>query len=203
MTGCDSNNDFSGELKDYYDIIMNNGIEHGLNVPRSLPLFSTAPEVEPFYSAYKSDKRVFDIDDVTVEFYYGGQYQRIDVALLSYSFPSFKIVIVNSNREESIDYTWERLVEENFISEKYNCKSTTNKITLVTEYKFNHSETIKLPRELFNKESGYISLRIIGLNQKMPEMGERIITCTGFYYVIVGGKVILSNNELKLYDIIK
>ena len=203
FTGCGSGNDFVGEMQDYYDIAMNNCIERGFSVARSRPLFATAPEAEPFFCAYRSDKRVFDINDVTIDFYYGCEYQTVDVMLMDYSFSDFKIVIVNRDNEKNNGYIYERQVGENLVSEKYKCTSTTNITTHVTEYEFNFSETIKLPRELFDKDSGYISIRIVGSNQARPDEGEGVITGTGFYYVLVDGKVILSNNELRLYNIIK
>ena len=45
----------------------------------------------------------------------------------------------------------------------------------------------------------YISIRIVGSNQARTDEGEGVITGTGFNYVLVDGKVILSSNELRIH----
>ena len=199
LTGCDSNNDFSGELKDYYDIIMNNGIEHGLKKTHPIRIGGTAYEIYPLFCAYRSDKRVFDVDEVIVEFYYGGFYQNIESDSKAYDITSFKIVITDRDRLQNHEYVYERFVDENFVSEKYQCKLVTNSFSRVTEYKFNYSESIRLPRELFDKESGIIDFVIFDTNLSSPNPEEQLIVRTAFHYTVINGKVCLSNHELKLY----
>ena len=198
FTGCQTK-DYYTAMKyynttmEYYNIAMNKGMEFGFDVSSS----GGEPSY-PLRCAYRTDKRVFDIDEVTVDFYYGGSYQDVESLLKgAYNIPGFKIVITDLDRLAKNEYVYERYVDENFVSEKYNCELVRDRVSRVTEYKFNYSESIKLPKELFDKESGRIDFIIFGTNIKSPEPSETVIVRTGFYYKIINGKVCLSVYELK------
>ncbi|MBQ9760358.1 MAG: hypothetical protein IJW16_03295, partial [Clostridia bacterium] len=67
--------------------------------------------------AYKSDKTVFDIDDVTLTFYYGGDfYDSLELELeKGYNIPWFELYFKDENGKKYFI----RRVEENLVSEKY------------------------------------------------------------------------------------
>ena len=62
--------------------------------------------------------------------------------------------------------------------------------------KFNHSETITIPQEIFTEESGIIYFSVFGTNQREPEPQNKVITGIGFYYKVVGEKVQLSKQPI-------
>ena len=154
----------------------------------------------PHYCAFQSDKREFDIDDVTITFYYGVdlsyhslyEYREEMASYLSFdlSFESFTIGCT------PIYYT-ARHIDENFISEKYLCNVRyTPDGKTISDIEFEHSEEIKLPCELFANETGCIWLRLIGDNILRSEEEEsRIICSTSFWYKRSGNKITLSKYE--------
>ena len=164
-----------------------NGLEDGFKP-------SNCAEAPSLYCAYKSDKTEFPIDDVTLDFYYGGYYyQGVEYELENtHDIPSFELYFQD-------DYGGKffiKRVEENFVSEKYSCDIVYDENWYVTEVKFNHSETITIPQEIFTEESGIIYFSVFGTNQREPEPQNKVITGIGFYYKVVGEKVQLSKQPI-------
>ena len=164
-----------------------NGLEDGFKP-------SNSAEAPSLYCAYRSDKTEFPIDDVTLDFYYGGYYyQGVEYELENtHDIPSFELYFQD-------DYGGKffiKRVEENFVSEKYSCNVVYDDNWNITEVKFNHSETITIPREIFAEESGLIYFSVFGTNQKEVEPQVKVITGIGFYYKVVDGKVTLSKQPI-------
>ena len=165
-----------------------NGLEDGFKPSNS------AAEAPTLYCAYKSDKTEFPIDDVTLDFYYGGYYyQGIEYELENtHDIPSFELYF----QDDCGGKFFIKRVEENFVSEKYSCDIVYDENWYVTEVKFNHSETITIPQEIFTEESGIIYFSVFGTNQREPDPQNKVITGIGFYYKVVGEKVQLSKQPI-------
>ena len=140
--------------------------------------------------AYRSDSRVFDINDVTLEFFYGIDYTGDLEWYLenSQNYPWFELYFIDADGNKLLV----KRVEENLVSEKYQCTTypRTDKPFLGVD--FNYSETLTIPREIFNKESGVVTFCIKGDNARTAV--EKIVTLTLAYiqYETDGDKVILS-----------
>ena len=162
---------------------------------------SSAPGPSHF-AAYRSDKTEFDIDDVTLDFYYGGYYPSgIEFTKThAQNYPVFEVYFVDD--ADGSKYFIKR-VEENFVSEKYSCELLRDENWYITEIKFNHSETITIPKEIFTKESGKIYFQIHGVNvheqEQEPEKEPKVhcIVSNYIFYKVTEGKVILSDKEFK------
>ena len=154
----------------------------------------------PHYFAYSSDEREFDIDNVTLTVYYGVDisYQsleeyRDDTA----SYSSFDFIIESFTVGCEPIYHLVRHIDENFVSEKYLCDVRyTSDLKAIRNIEFEHSEEVRLPRELFANDSGCIWLRLTGDNVLRGEEEEsRNICSTAFWYKKSGNKVTLSKYE--------
>lgn len=139
-----------------------------------------------FHCAYKSDKTEFDIDNVTLDFYYGVEYlfteederETIDI-------PSFDLYLSNGKSPKiSIKH-----VEENLISEKYRCHIAWDEDSKIT---YNHCETVTIPRELFVEESECLYFSVYGTNVREFYPEYRSVIGAHLHYKIVGERVILA-----------
>ena len=147
------------------------------------------------YCAYRSETNKFDIKHVTFDFYYGGYYD-IDYELQNTtSYPTFDIYFKDDHGNKYLV----KHVEENFISEKYSCDFVYEDDRNICEIKYNHSETLTIPAELFTKESGKIWFSIEGKNILAPETNNpRSLVITGiciFYKKVESGQIVLSSQE--------
>ena len=141
------------------------GLEVGFDVNRDHMALA-------FKCAYRSDKTEFNINDVTLTFYYGGFFEySIDIERRDrFSYPTFELSFYD---EESDKRILIRKVEENLVSDKYRAYVTnTNFFTRVISY--NHSEEITIPKELFNKDFGIIYFCIYGANVRENAEVRRI-----------------------------
>lgn len=147
------------------------------------------------YCAYKSDINEFNIDDVTLEFFFGGHYPSGVEHELSYgrNYPTFELYFVD---EEGNRYFVKR-IEENFVSDKYSCEVVYDENWYITEIRYNHSEQITIPPEVFTKENGQIWFEIHSANANDIEPEVKRITGISIFYQVSNGRVILSNQELK------
>lgn len=154
----------------------------------------------PHYFAYSSDEREFDIDNVTLTVYYGVylSYQsleeyRDDTA----SYSSFDFTIESFTVGCEPIYHLVRHIDENFVSEKYLCDVRyTSDLKAIRDIEFEHSEEVRLPRELFANDSGCIWLHLEGDNVLRGEGEEsRNICSAAFWYKKSGNKVTLSKYE--------
>ena len=148
-------------------------------------------ETPLFHCAYRSDKTEFDIDDVTLDFYYGGWFTNLGIEydLQLYNFPTFEIYFTN----DAHDRCFVKRVEENLVSEKYRCKFIDDDDWNATEIIFNHSESITIPREIFTENEGVIYFAIYSKNANHTVPEVEWIAGKAIFYKIIGEKVILSN----------
>ncbi len=148
-----------------------------------------SPPYPHFHASIKSDKDKFDIDDVTLEFGYGIEDDRDiqEVLEVSSDIPSFDLYF----RDEEDNKYFIRHSEDNLVSEKY-------RITFDKEeqkYVYNYSETITVPKELFDKERGYLLFSIYGINIKQEQPKYRHLAGGRLYYRVYGDKVRILENE--------
>ena len=161
-------------------------------------------EMQPKYRcAYKSDTNIFSMDNVTLEFYYGGVFTAYleNEKENASNYPIFELYFVNDEEDKILA----RTVEENLISEKYRCTPKKNIFGNVIGWNFNHSEVLTIPKELFTKNSGKVFFVIYAENvnayneyvDEYAGMGPKIDFVTGknIYYKIDGDNVILSPNK--------
>ena len=154
-----------------------------------------ACEIPLFYCAYRSDKTEFDIDDVTLDFYYGGYYSNLGIEydLQLYNFPTFEICFTTDNLNT---ICLVKQVEENLVSEKYRCNRIYDDDWNFIELKFNHSESITIPREIFTKNEGVIYFTIYSQNANATNPRVQAIAGKAIFYKVIEGKVILSSRQI-------
>lgn len=152
-----------------------------------------ACEIPLFHCAYRSNKTEFDIDDVTLDFYYGGDYSNLGIEydLQQHNFPVFEIYFKN----ETHDRCFVKRVEENLVSEKYRCKFIYDDNRNAIEIIFNHSESITIPREIFTENEGVIYFTIYSQNVNYTNSSVEFITGKAIFYKVIEGKVVLSSQE--------
>ena len=159
-------------------------------------------ESPPFYSAYRSDVNEFDINAVTLEFCYGGYYPLGSEYALNYygaSYPNFELRFTDTTGKSYFI----KSVDENFISEKYRCYiehiESDDTERPIEKIKYNHSETITIPSEIFSSEYGEFWFEVWGVNTKLPDSQMKCLPGAGapFFYKIIDGKVILSSKPFE------
>lgn len=145
------------------------------------------------FCAFKSETNVFDIDDVTLDVYFGGNFfEGVDtIRENSKSYPSFELYFENDQGKEC----FVKRIDENFISEKYSCELICDKDWNLIEIKYNYHETLTIPAELFTEEKGMIWFVARGVNTHEPEDGMRNIAGNVLLYEVKDGKVILTAQE--------
>ena len=165
------------------------GLESGFKIGSS-----GEPLPPPMFCAYKSDITAFEIDKVSLEFFWGGWYPSgIEIELARGSnYPEFDLYFKNEEGE-MIQHI--KHVDENFVSEKYSCDVVWN--DGYEEIKFKYSENISVPAEAFTDESGYIYFMIYGTNIKTQTQRYECITCIRIYYKVIGDTVVLSAQRIE------
>lgn len=148
-------------------------------------------EVPTLYCAYKSEKTEFYIDDVTLDFYYGGYYHNgVEFELENiYNFPYFELYFIDNDGNSF----FVKRIEENFVSEKYSCEVVYDENWYITEVIFKYSEAITIPQEIFKEESGKIYFSIYATNILDYDPQIKCITGISIFYKVINNKVILSN----------
>jgi len=148
----------------------------------------------PFLCAYKSDKTEFDINDVTLDFYYGVYFleSEEDARESTFDYPSFDLYFAKDERNKVLI----RHVEENFISEKYRCDFVYEENWKISEIKYNHFETLTIPKEMFTEDKGAIYFEIHSTNIKDYAKEYRSIVGKVIYYALSlsEDRVILTDN---------
>lgn len=122
-------------------------------------------ESHPVHLAFKSETNRFDIDNVTLEFFYGGVWGDIEETLQgSYNYPYFEIGFENDEGQRIIV----KKMQENLVSEKYKYVIMYDRnedgAYYISEKRFNFSEELTIPKELFTKDCGSIIFAIYGEN---------------------------------------
>ena len=163
--------------------IVDTGIESGFQYSKSGPLPSE-------FCAYKSDTNEFDMDSVSLTFFYGGVFSSDINQELEYgrNIPEFDVYFGNANNEPIYVIAHSN---ENFISEKYRCDIITDESQSV-KISFSYSEKITIPKSLFSEEQGVIRFCISGMDVNEFSPVRRIITCIYINYDVIDEKVILS-----------
>ena len=153
-------------------------------------------ESAPYECAYRSFKAVFDIDDVTLEFFFGGHYPpNVEDYLKVESIPSFEVCFIDEQGKKIVV----QRVDENFVSEKYRCTWVYDENRNFSETAFNHSETLTVPKEIFSSECGEFWFQVWGVNTKLPDSQMKRLpgASAPFFYKIIDGKVILSSKPFE------
>ena len=161
--------------------------------------FGDGGEVPACTAAYESDTRVFDIDDVTLTFYYGHSFGKTEEEVEhnrthGNSYPEFSLYFQDENGTRYLI----RHVDENFVSTKYSCTWIVDDDWYIIDIEYNYSETITIPRECFINEEGYFGFIILheknnSDNTQQGSFEERIASCN-IYYRLENGKVIIYDN---------
>ena len=182
LTGCEQNPSPPPEENGGTPSV---GVEDGF--------YSHGDDALPYYCAYRSDKTVFDIDAVTLDFYYGGRYySNLEHYLETVaSIPSFDIYLSDRKHVKILV----KHVEENFVSEKYRCELISDENWNFIEKKFNYSESITIPKEIFTEESGVIYFTIFGANVRETEPQMKSLTWIDIQYKVMDDKVVLTSNK--------
>lgn len=192
VTGCDFEaNESNNACTDSSSCIDNPiPLEYGFE-------FSSGEDeaIRIFFCAYRSPTNVFDIDNITLDFYYGVDYHPYSpeyIQEILYSYPYFEVAFKSEGEEKVIIKT----VEENFISEKYNCEVVYTEDRMdIKRVIFNHHETFTIPKEVFTKETGIIYFSVYGTNVcKDPPSFEWIVG-RPIHYKVADNKVCLSNKR--------
>ena len=184
-TGCEQNSPLPPEENGDNPSV---GLEDGFQS-------SYGDDALPYFCAYRSDKTVFDIDAVTLDFYYGGSYySNLEHYLETVAnIPSFDVYLSNRKHVSILV----KHVEENFVSEKYRCKLIYDENWNFIEKQFNYSETITIPKEIFTEESGVICFSISGANVRETEPQIRSLTWIDIQYEVMDDKVVLSSQRVE------
>ncbi|MDE5868083.1 MAG: hypothetical protein K2H02_03970 [Anaeroplasmataceae bacterium] len=164
------------------------GLEYGFEVGGCDPMPTT-------HCAYKSETNEFDIDNVTITFYYGGDFDEdLNSYLKHTNIPEFDVYFAEYRYDENGKQHYEPLYlidhrKENFVSEKYRCR-LNNPYDNPTFLIFNYSEEITIPKELFTKNRGTLWFSVEGVNKCNGK--QKLLAHRGLNYDIVDGKVIIS-----------
>ena len=170
--------------KNSTDTNQKTGLESGFIV-------SSGDESPSITCALKSDKTEFDIDDVTLDFYYGILFTGSEEYAREYgghNIPSFDICFENIKGDRLILI---RHVEENLVSEKYRTVWVYDENYSATFTIYNHSETLTIPKELFTPEEDVILFSIYGTDVNSYDPVYKGIAYKYIYYKIDGDKVII------------
>lgn len=168
------------------DNLFDNGIESGFSISNSEP----SPMIT---CAVKSEKNAFDINDVTLTFYYGGDFpENLEFHIENGDhYPTFRTCFKNDDG----DVYEIKHVQEEFVSEKYRIE--TEKKLFVNIKKYNFSEVLTIPKDLFTKDTGYVAFFIEGqnTNERLPEEFVRIASTQRIYYKVEKDTVYLSTKK--------
>lgn len=154
--------------------------------------FESNGGAEPSEScAYMSETNTFDIDNVTLTFYFGADFSSDINQELEFvrNIPEFDVYFADADRNPI--YTI-RHSTENFVSEEYRVTWIFDENYNVKEKIYNHSESITIPKELFTEEQGVIRFYVSGININEIQPTYKTIVSAYINYDIKDGKVILS-----------
>ena len=154
------------------------------------------------FSAYRSDVSEFDINDVTLEFFYGGifcediEYERsqgknIGKVKLYFRNPALgEFSVINSFSDENLYFIKES--EDDYVSEAHRWKGTS--------YKKGEGEIITIPKELFVVEKGKLYFYVFGKDKNhlyYPNNEYEYISAISIHYKVNGDRVKLSGEVIK------
>lgn len=155
--------------------------------------FSNIPEPMDF-CAFKSDSNQFDINNVSLDFYFGssyiGEYNKDKYDWIS--IPEFDIYFTDilDNMLHLV-----RHVDENYITDKYKVNIDVTPKTHKYIVNYNHKENITIPSKLFTEKEGRLGFRLGGINVLSNNPHYYIFNGTWIYYKVNGTTVTLSGQE--------
>ena len=156
------------------------GLESGLGSNGSRPIVDN-------YCGYRSDKTEFDIDDVTLEFFFGYPSYASQGDKREIYEDYFYICFINEADGSEIIV---KKVEETLFSEKYEVIMDDDEPYKIERY--NHSEMLTIPKELFINDKGRIKFRIKLDGRKNYPYATQLFCYRYVYYKVEGDKVVLS-----------
>lgn len=165
---------------------------------------------EPSYAKVKSNKRIFEKDDVTLDFYYGlyslngmatveskkalsawetSDGDNIEIHFAIFLSDSDKIVFEQDENENILDFEnkvnaklWKYISYEAAFSKDYGF--TYEKLTI----DYHHNEKITIPQDMFHLPSGNVFIHIIGLR------------CINKETFIIGPEEVIIRIEYQCFD---
>lgn len=160
------------------------------------------PPLPSDFAAYRSDKNIFSIDDVTLEFFYGWYSYSVFSDGRSglkkandREIPECEIFFLNE--KSNIKCSIKKF--NDYLSDEYQCIWVLNEKMCMTEMRFNHLETITIPQELFVGDSGCIYFCVAGEDTiNLEGKTGDILTSQYMYYRKNGDKITLSAQEFIL-----
>lgn len=133
-----------------------------------------------------------DINNVEVDLFFGAMYTRSFAnSSKEYYKAPYSLVLYNENQTE---ITLRRF--DDFFTEDYACSVTiyADNIEKMAE-KYTHSEKIVIPKELFNKDSGKIGIRLTSMLEIKGTQTETTLVSASIYYKLVDEGVELSRQD--------
>lgn len=152
--------------------------------------YSNGAPLPSDFCAYSSDTNKFDIDNVSLTFFYGGWFSPdINFELENgINIPEFDVYFGDSDHEPIYTIAHKN---ENYVSEKYRCRITSDESHLVI-INFNYSEKITIPRSLFSEDQGVIRFCISGTDVNAENPKYHIISLIYINYDVANEIVVLS-----------
>ena len=142
------------------------------------------------HCAYRADTNTFFIDNVTLTFYFGW-YAVNDSD--GRNIPEAELYFYNK-KQPTVTYPIRKI--NDYISDEYRCYPVYDDHYRITEIRFEHSESITVPQEVFTGEEGMIYFVVKGedVNNRdnRKEEYKGYITSCCIYYHRDGNKVVLS-----------
>lgn len=134
-------------------------------------------------TAIKSDKKIFDIDDVTLDFYYGGHtsgYSQCNSVALYFSSNGLFDFYVDDYKNVEGCYFIKEMTRDEFESEPFDIEirwSPKHKDKKYEAY-FHYVNTWTIPQELFSEQTGRVTFFIahIALNEEDDSKYKLIIS---------------------------
>lgn len=167
-------------------IVTTRGLKQGFSVSYG------CEDMNPVCCAYQSDQKIFDINDVTLDFYYG---------TIGGSMPGDndrRVVTTVYFKHKGEERKVIKILEENIFSEKYDINYTNRLFANVLDLEYNYSEKITIPKELFINETGAITFNIYAeVFNENGISGASYGTSQPIYYKVTGNKVEISAKEFR------
>ena len=149
-------------------------------------------DMNPVCCAYQSDQKIFDMNDVTLDFYYGAIRGSIS------GYKDRRVFTTVYFQHKGQDRKVIKILEENIFSEKYNIYETNRLLANILDLEYNYSEKITIPKELFINETGIITFNIYAeVFNENGVSGASYGASQPIYYKVTGNKVELSTKEFK------
>lgn len=160
-------------------------LEYGFEVNSNEPMSSD-------FCGFKSDSNQFDIDNVSLDFYFGSSYCGDSYEDKFISIPEFDIYFTDIN--DNLLYLV-RHVDENYVSSKYKVDfevKENKKLKVI----YNYYESIKIPKELLDGKDDRLGFRLGGIDVSSENPTYRIFNGAWIYYKLDGETVTLSSTKI-------